>query len=151
MQFWCCFRVGHLHTFFKPNHGDFEWTTWPDCGAFAAFPKKEKKNRNAQKMSVGEGGGHPWLKALSKRQNWPGRPWCTRHFGNETGFFQEVLLKNHILSFVHNIYDENGLACEFWQMESALKHKRSIEFIRNNVKLFTYKCSGIEQHLQKRF
>ena len=31
----------------------------PDCGAFAAFPKKEKKNRNAQKMSVGEGGGHP--------------------------------------------------------------------------------------------
>ena len=38
---------------------------------------------------------------------------CTRHFGNETGFFQEVLLKNHILSFVHNIYDENGLACEF--------------------------------------
>ena len=24
MQFWCCFRVGHLHTFFKPNHGDFE-------------------------------------------------------------------------------------------------------------------------------
>ena len=35
---------------------------------------------------------------------------CTRHFGNETDFFQEVLLKNHILSFVHNIYDENGRA-----------------------------------------
>ena len=151
MQFWCCFRVGHLHTFFKPNHGDFEWTTWPDCGAFAAFPKKEKKIEMLKKCLWGR------VVAILDWRRFPnvktGREdhGCTRHFGNETGFFQEVLLKNHILSFVHNIYDENGLACEFWQMESALKHKRSIEFIRNNVKLFTYKCSGIEQHLQKRF
>ena len=28
-------------------------------GHLQLFQKKEKKNRNAQKMSVGEGGGHP--------------------------------------------------------------------------------------------
>ena len=37
-------------------------------------------------------------KAASKSLNWSAsRPWPYTHFGNEIGFFQEVLRKNHLL------------------------------------------------------
>ena len=75
--------------------------------------KKEKKIEMLKKCPWGRVVGILDWRSFPKVKTGREDHGCTRHFGNETGFFQEVLLKNHILSFVHNIYDENGLACEF--------------------------------------
>ena len=75
--------------------------------------------------------------AASKSLNWPAsRPWPYTHFGNEIGFFQEVLRKNHLLCVKYlgfdwcgwlvliksqnSHYNGNGLASQFWQIVSAI-------------------------------
>ena len=77
-------------------------------------------------------------KAASKSLNWPAsRPWPYTHFGNEIGFFQEVLWKNHLLCVKYlgfdwcgwlvliksqnSHYNGNGLASQFWQIVSAIR------------------------------
>ena len=45
--------------FLSPTMGILNELPGLTVGHLQLFQKKRKKNRNAQKMSVGEGGGHP--------------------------------------------------------------------------------------------
>ena len=78
------------------------------------------------------------LRALSICQNWQPDHCSTSQFENKIGFFEEFLPKNHLLLTNYSIWriwlesfyqkpkgnyhcDENGLAGQFWQMESTLR------------------------------
>ena len=67
-------------------------------GVLKLFFQKHGKNLKNSILALNPGKLLEFnLRALSKSQNWPARPWQEQHFDNEIGFSQPFLLKNHLL------------------------------------------------------
>ena len=77
------------------------------------------------------------LRALSKSQNWPEEHGWTNHFDHEIGFFQEFLLKNHLLPTYHGGFDRSGWMVwinlmTFW-LNKATSHATRVEIANTTL------------------
>ena len=95
------------------------------------------------------------LRALSIWQNWSAGPLLlTSQFENEIGFFQEFLLKDHLLIFKFAIFQQNGVLNNELLEISVFYKKRWIKqqpdeiFSQSNLKL-VYKKGRATLNLSK--
>ena len=77
------------------------------------------------------------FKALSKSQNWLEDHGQTNHFDHEIGFFQEFLLKNHLLPTYHLGFDRSGWMVwinliTFW-LNKATSHATRVEIANTTL------------------